>query len=321
MSWLDKQDGRAQHVGTADGLPEGVISENTAIDFMNGHGNLVPIETLFESRRGQLLPLPSKLSRLYGNFRMPVRSHPQVVSNFVSTLDGVVSLQTKGHAGGGDISGFSIQDRMVMGLLRAVADVVIVGSGTLHGDPRHVWAPEAICPEMANDYRRLRKAMGKREAVLNVVITASGRIDLHTPVFSSGTVPVLIVTTPAGAKRLGSQRPPDWVAIRPIRHRKDEIPANAVLDEVSRASSAKRILIEGGPRLMGHFYAERLIDEQFLTVAPQIAGRIAGDGRPGLVMGKTFAPRNPLWGDLIDARCGNGRLFLRYSFPKHEPKR
>jgi riboflavin biosynthesis pyrimidine reductase len=54
---------------------------------------------------------------------------------------------------GADISGFSAQDRMVMGLLRAIADVVIIGSGTLSVDRRHVWAAEAIFPELAAEYR------------------------------------------------------------------------------------------------------------------------------------------------------------------------
>jgi len=31
-------------------------------------------------------------------------------------------------------------------------------------------------------------------------------------------------------------------------------------------------------------------------------------------MGKTFAPRDPLWGRLTDARQGSRLLFLRYSF-------
>src|ERR1700686_5286480 len=100
---------------------------------------LESIKTLFEAKRGKVLPLPPNLARLYGCLRMPLpRSRPHVFSNFVTTLDGVVSLNVKGHASGGDISGFSVQDRMVMGLLRAVADVVIVGSGTLRADRRHV---------------------------------------------------------------------------------------------------------------------------------------------------------------------------------------
>ncbi len=83
-------------------------------------------------------------------------------------------------------------------------------------------------------------------------------------------------------------------------------------------SSGKLILVEGGPRLLGDFYAERLLDEQFLTLAPQIAGREAGDGRLSLVMGKTFAPRDARWGTLVDVRRGNSHLFLRYSFEETE---
>jgi riboflavin biosynthesis pyrimidine reductase len=79
-------------------------------------------------------------------------------------------------------------------------------------------------------------------------------------------------------------------------------------------SPGKLILVEGGPRLLGDFYAERLVDEQFLTLAPQIAGRDDGDRRLSLVMGKMFAPRDPLWGNLIDVRRGGGHLFLRYAF-------
>jgi hypothetical protein len=83
--------------------------------------HLSPLETLFEAKHGHALRLTPNLGRLYGSFRMPqVRSRQHVFSNFVSTLDGVVSLRARGHEGGGDISGFNIQDRMVMGLLRAV---------------------------------------------------------------------------------------------------------------------------------------------------------------------------------------------------------
>ena len=288
-----------------------------------GSAALASLKTLFETKRGKVLPLPPRLARLYGCLRMPLpRSHPHVFSNFVSTLDGVVSLNAKGHASGGDISGFSAQDRMVMGLLRAIADVVIIGSGTLGVDRRHVWTAEAICPALADDYRRLSEALGKSGAPLNVIVSGSGEIDLGLPVFASGKVPALIVTTIAGAKRLRRQSAPDSVQIRAIRqsasaiHRSaSTIPASTILAEVCRVSPGKLILVEGGPRLLGDFYAERLVDEQFLTLAPQIAGRDAGDRRLSLVMGKAFAPRAALWGTLIDVRRGSSHLFLRYSFP------
>ena len=282
---------------------------------MRARPTLASLKTLFETKRGKVLPLPPRLSRLYGSLCMPLpRSRARVFSNFVTTLDGIVSLDAKGHSGGGDISGFNGQDRMVMGLLRAIADVVIVGSGTLDADRRHVWTAESIFPELADDYRQLRDAMGKRRTTLNVVVSGSGRIDLRLPVFVSGAVSALIVTTPAGAKRLRKRGAPASVEIRAIRGSGSAIAAAAVLDEVCRVSSGKLILVEGGPRLLGDFYAQRLVDEQFLTLAPQIAGRDAGDGRLSLVMGQTFAPSDARWGSLIDVRRGASHLFLRYAF-------
>jgi riboflavin biosynthesis pyrimidine reductase len=254
--------------------------------------------------------------------RIPLsRSHPYVFSNFVTTLDGVVSFNARGHATGADISGFNAQDRMVMGLLRAVADTVIIGSGTLAADARHVWTPEGIFPELADEYRRLRAALGKREPLLNVVVTASGAIDLRLPVFASGNVRALIITTAAGGKRLRKQRTPASVEIRAIPRAGGKIPASAILDEVSRSSPGKLMLVEGGPRLLGDFYAEHLVDEQFLTLAPQIAGRKFGDERLSLVMGQAFAPRDAPWGELIDLRRGRNHLFLRYSFAESRARR
>jgi riboflavin biosynthesis pyrimidine reductase len=278
---------------------------------------LAPLSTLYRSDRGRELPLTSRLTRLYGSLRMPLpRVGAHVFSNFVSTVDGVVSLQVKGHSAGGDISGFNAQDRMVMGLLRAVADAVIVGSGTLAADPTQFWTPEAICPELAGDYQRLRCAMQKHQPALNVVVSASGNLDLRLPVFASGRVPVLIVTTRAGEQRVRAQKPRAWVAIRSIRSLGRALAPAAILDSVARHASGRRILLEGGPRLLGSFFRKRLIAEQFLTLAPQIAGREPGDERLGLVMGEAFAPRSPRWGTLMDVRRGYSHLFLRYSFGK-----
>ena len=275
---------------------------------------LAPLETLYETKRGKALPLSPRLTRLYGRLRMPsTRGRPHVISNFASTLDGVVSLNVKGHASGGDISGYSAQDRMVMGLLRAVADVVIVGAGTLQVDRHHLWTAEDICPDLADEYRKLRAALGKCGPPLNVLVSGSGRVDLALPMFASGKVPALIVTTSAGATRLRKKRVPDSVEIRGVRSA-GTIRAESVIEQVCKVSTGKLILVEGGPQLLGHFYAAHLLNEQFLTLAPQIAGRELGDQRLSLVMGRTFAPRSPLWGNLTDLRRGGSHLFLRYSF-------
>jgi len=64
---------------------------------------------------------------------------------------------------------------------------------------------------------------------------------------------------------------PDSVEIRAVRGSGRAIPASVILDEVCRVSSCKLILVDGGPRLLSVFCAERLVDEQFLTLAPRDA--------------------------------------------------
>jgi len=276
---------------------------------------LMPLKALWTSNQGKAVPLPPGLARLYGRFRLPeAGSGPHIFSNFVTTLDGVVSLRMPGHANGRDISGYNDQDRLVMGLLRAVADVVVVGAGTLAADRQHVWMPETICPALASDFGRLRKALGKSGPPLNVIVSGSGSLDLRLPVFSSGAVQVMVITTTAGAKRLAEERIPETVDIRAVRSRGSLIAARTICSEICRVHGVKQILLESGPRLTADFYQQRLVSEQFLTLAPQIAGRKAGDGRLGMVMGRQFAPHNPLWGQLVDVRGAGSHLFLRYSF-------
>jgi len=286
---------------------------------MNDHRlRRTPLATLFAKSRGKALPLPSRLARLYGEFRMPVpRGRPLVFGNFVSTLDGVISLKVPGHEGGGDISGFNEQDRMVMGLLRAVADVVIVGSGTMEGDPQHMWTGAAICPELATDYAGLRQALGKQQPALKVVTSMSGRVDLSLPGFGGGARHpgrVLILTTARGAKRLAGQPGARRVDIQVLDAARAS--PGAILGAVTRLAAPKRVLVEGGPLLVGSFYAEHLLDEQFLTLSPQLAGREQDDGRIGFVMGRQFAPQDPRWATLTDVRRGSSHLFLRYAFAR-----
>lgn len=69
---------------------------------------------------------------------------PTVIANFVSTVDGVVAFDVIGSSGGGEISGFFAADRFVMGLLRAMADVVLVGAGTVRAAPTHEWTPRHV---------------------------------------------------------------------------------------------------------------------------------------------------------------------------------
>src|SRR5215212_1845399 len=164
---------------------------------------LSPLHDLFDATTVDDLPLPHALESLYGRPWLPRhRARPHVIGNFVTSLDGVVSLGIHGK-GGGEISGFNPHDRMVMGLLRAAADVVVIGAGTLRASSAdHVWSADYIYPPLADAYRELRTALGKTEPPLNVVVTGGGDIDLERRLFRSSAVPSLIVTTAGGARRL-----------------------------------------------------------------------------------------------------------------------
>src|SRR5436305_2667969 len=179
---------------------------------------LTPLESLFDMTRDPDLPLPPGLSSLYGRLAFP--PHPDrahVIGNFVTTLDGVVTLNAPGHSTGGDISGFNQQDRMVMGLLRAIADVVIVGAGTLRAEPNHRWTAQYIYPSLAEEYSLLRTSLGKSAYPLNVIVTASGAVNLNLPVFQSNEIPVLIVTTPRGQRSIPLSQVPSSVHIMSIQ--------------------------------------------------------------------------------------------------------
>lgn len=276
---------------------------------------LPPLETLYHVERGPALPLPPDLAIGYGRLDLPPHpGRPYVLGNFVSTLDGVVALNTPGSKrGGGEISGNNQHDRVLMGLLRAISDAVIVGAGTLRSVPKHRWTPQAIYPSLADAYQQLRANLGKPEPPLQVIVSGSGDLDLTLPVFQSGEAPTLIVTTASGAARLSAQARPEWVQVQTAAG-VDRVSASAVLNAISRVRPCDIMLTEGGPVLLGDFLAEGKLDELFLTLAPQVAGRGSQIERPGFVAGTLFAPAHPLWSTLVDARRAGSHLFLRYAF-------
>ena len=275
---------------------------------------LAPLESLYEVDQGNALPLPPELASVYGRLAFPPHpGRPYVIGNFVTSLDGVTSLQVPGQAGGGPISGFNPHDHIVMGLLRAAADAVIVGAGTLRAVPHHVWTPAYVCPALADAYQRLRAILGKPGPPLNVIVTARAEVDPGLRVFQSGEVPVLVVTTAARARHLRGLGLPPSVQVMEGENA-DRLSARSILGVVMRVRPSDLILVEGGPHLLGDFFGEQCLDEQFLTLSPQVAGRNGAPARPGLVAGKRFAPEHPLWGTLVGVKRGGSHLFLRYAF-------
>src|SRR5581483_5479109 len=87
--------------------------------------------------------LPEALERLYGGglgF-----SEPCVVANFVETIDGLVAIPDVERSNA-LIADASAADRFVMGLLRAAAGAILIGSTTLLASPTGTWLPEKAYP-------------------------------------------------------------------------------------------------------------------------------------------------------------------------------
>ena len=115
----------------------------------------IRLEALFETSGPPQVELPAELETAYGGpFHLP---EEVVYANFVSSIDGVAAIAGV-EMSSATISGGAPSDRSVMALLRAVADAVVVGSGTLreHGGP---WTAERAFPAGADAYRRARAAL------------------------------------------------------------------------------------------------------------------------------------------------------------------
>lgn len=78
---------------------------------------------------------------------------------------------------------------------------------------------------------------------------------------------MLIVTTSAGAKRFHKLKASDVVEIRAVRN-VGVMRASSIINQIRHVNAGKLILVEGGPQLLGDFYAEGILNEQFLTLAP-----------------------------------------------------
>lgn len=281
-----------------------------------------PISTLYEREPAAPDTLPSIVATYYGGgFALPEQGageRPYVIANFVETLDGIVSYNAPGQTGGGLISGDNAQDKIVMGLLRACSDAVIFGSGSLRQDANHLHIPAFIAPTFAGEYETLRIQQGRKERLpISVVMTASGRIDFNDRTFHAPGLRVVIATTEQGYAYLAQQELPQGTEVRIVEVRgkeASEVSPEGVLALLARDYGVRVVLYEGGPTLLASFLSEGMVDELFLTLAPQIVGRAGGLHRLALVEGHAFIPVDAPWTTLLSVKLAGSHLLLRYRF-------
>jgi riboflavin biosynthesis pyrimidine reductase len=249
------------------------------------------------------LELPSELRRVYGgDLALP---EPCLYANFVATVDGVVAIPSVPDSNRA-ISAGSEADRFLMGTLRAAADLVLIGSGTLRASPRGRWRPETVYPPGEHAFAELRTQRGLDPSPRVAILTASGEIPHDHPVLGDGA---LLLTTATGAARLAGRIAGEAeVAALPGESEVDVTAALGLL----RSRGYARILSEAGPHVFGSLVEAGLVDDLFLTVSPLLAGRGALVAY-GLVEGAALLPERTEEAHLRSVRRHGGHLFLHYA--------
>jgi riboflavin biosynthesis pyrimidine reductase len=147
-----------------------------------------------------------------------------------------------------------------------------------------------------------------------VIVSGSGRLELERAIFRTPAVRTIVITTSPGknelirrgATTLGS------VEIHALNSSSGTIAPLAILQLLHSRFGIQTLLHEGGPTLFGQFLAAELVDELFLTLSPQIAGRKGDAIRPALVEGVRFVPDHAPWFQLLSVRQKAEHLYLRY---------
>lgn len=225
----------------------------------------------------RLRPDPDEAVDLRAAYALDGDRH--VRANFVSSVDGAVTVDGK-SAGLG-----SPADRALFNLLRTMADVVLVGAGTVR----------------AENYGGAKPSDGHAPPI--AVVTRSLDLDVSSRLFTDVTSRPIVITCAASPDLLRERL--STVADVLVAGDAD-VDIGAALDLLADRGLG-RVLCEGGPHLLGSLAAAGRLDELCLTLAPLLAGGTAGR----IVAGYLPQVVEPM--HLRHVLEEDGHLFLRYS--------
>lgn len=230
-------------------------------------------------------------------YAYPPSERPWVRANMVGSADGG-AVGTTGRTR--DLS--SDADRRVMGVLRGLCDVVLVGATTARVEGYRPLRPRAA-------WRELRA--GRPEAPRVAVVSRS--LDLPESLLAGGTeTPRPLVITVPGApaeRREHVAERAELVVVDGV-----SVSPRCVLDTLAERG-LYRVLTEGGPHLLAEFVAAGLLDELCLTTSPVFLGSGAprivasGPGTPGAPEDLPHKHTPLRIARLLEA---DGNLFTRY---------
>ncbi len=177
---------------------------------------------------------------------------PWVRANMTASVDGRVA-GSQGRSR--DVS--SAADRRVFGILRAGCDAIVVGARTAIAEN---YGPVRVRPDLA----ALRSADGRDSAPTVVVVTQSGNLDTTSRLFAGPRRPI-VLTHRSGASA-------DLRDVAEVIECGDQlVDLRAGIAELGRLGM-RRILCEGGPRLLDSMLRADLIDDLCTTTTPLLVG-------------------------------------------------
>jgi diaminohydroxyphosphoribosylaminopyrimidine deaminase/5-amino-6-(5-phosphoribosylamino)uracil reductase len=226
-----------------------------------GRGLAVLKEAGIETAVGVLEERARRLNAAY--LKRLRTGRPLVIAKWAMTLDGRVADAS------GDSRWISSEaSRRFVHQIRRLCDAVVVGAGT------------AVKDEPLLTVRHV-EPLPERGQPLRVVADDRLVIDpSREPAKSAREVPVIVYTTAdalaerreradalraAGCELVAVPKGPGGVSLA------------AVIEDMGRRGMS-RVLVEGGPRLLGSLFAERLADRVMIFISPRILGSAAAPG-------------------------------------------
>ena len=189
-------------------------------------------------------------------FGEPRPDRPYVIVNMVTSVDG------KGVIEGNERGLGSAVDQLLMRELRANADVVISGAGTL----RATGTTSRVGDE---GLEALRGSRGHSRHPIAAVLSASGDLPLDRPFFTARDFDAAVYL----AETASSER---FAALEATGRTVVAVPPGdavaAMLRHMRTKLAASVLLVEGGPTLNAQLFALGAIDEYFTTIGPVIVG-------------------------------------------------
>jgi len=197
---------------------------------------------------------------------------PFVLVNMAMSADGKIATANRAVSSFG-----SARDHENLLKLRATADAVMCGARTAD-------LSDINLGPGGRRFQRLRVRRDLPEYNLRIIVSGSGSVNPDAEVFKQGFSPIIVLTTPRGAKQVGKSLL--HLANEVISCGKSEIDFTAFLKWLRRERGVKRLLCEGGGELNDALFRADLVDELHLTVCPKIFG---GRSAPTIADGLGFA--------------------------------